>query len=465
LTIQGTGNQQILYFVNDGPLNAIPSQIYINDVLQDYVDIYVYNLEQEINYITVKWNEGIEIYSTYKMFYQLTNIIGIDIIDFIMPDFRDSRDMFHGCSNLKIINFYNIDTSKVKDMSEMFEDCSSLISLNLNTFDVSQVTSFWRTFNGCSNLLSLNLNNFVLKSSAHISSKFDGHNSNLKLCYDNSKAFGFSSVFPSIENNCDELNYMDNIYTFYSDDRLCPEDYIYLISVKNICVKNCFDDNIFRYRYHNECYLKCPKKTKIENFICIDLNCNYYNLEQNECIDTIEGYYLIDAEEKIVDACDSNCKTCIYISTKCTSCHNNYYLNNNECEQCSPNCINCDNYNICNLCIENYKLIKDNYSNKKCYTQCQYYYYFDEDGNYFCTESNECPNNFNKLIENKDKCIDKCINDDIHRLEYKNKCVSECPKKTKVENSICIDLYCNYYNLEQNECIDTILEGYYLKDP
>ena len=219
LTVRGTGNQQILHFVDDRPFNTIPSQIYVNGILQDYVGNYVYNLEKEINYITIKWNDDIEISSTYKMFYQLTNIIGIDIIDFIMPNFFDSRDMFHGCSNLEIINFYNIDTSKVKDMSEMFEDCSSLVSLNLNRFDVSKVTSFWRTFNGCSNLLSLNLKNFVLTSNAYIYDMFGGHNNNLKLCYDNSKASRFSSVYPSIENNCDELSYMDNTYVFSSDDK------------------------------------------------------------------------------------------------------------------------------------------------------------------------------------------------------------------------------------------------------
>ena len=89
---------------------------------------------------------------------------------------------------------------------------------------------------------------------------------NLKLCYDNSKAYmyRFSSVYSSIENNCDKLSYMNNIYTFYRDDRPCSEDYNYLISVKKICVKNCFEDNIFRYRYHNECYLKCPKKQKLK---------------------------------------------------------------------------------------------------------------------------------------------------------------------------------------------------------
>ena len=67
--------------------------------------------------------------------------------------------------------------------------------------------------------------------------------------------------------------------------------------------------------------------------------------------------------------------------------------------------------------------------------------YFDERGNYFCTESNKCPINFNKLIENEDKCIDKCINDDIYLLEYENKCVSECPQFTYNDNNICeIDL-------------------------
>lgn len=32
--------------------------------------------------------------------------------------------------------------------------------------------------------------------------------------------------------------------------------------------------------------------------------------------------------------CDSNCKTCIDISTKCTSCDDGYYLDNNICLIC-----------------------------------------------------------------------------------------------------------------------------------
>ena len=109
LTIRGEGNQQILD-VNSGEFNILPSQIYINDVLQDYTGTYANNLVGEINYITLKWNEDIEIYSTHRMFYNLINIISIDIIDFIMPNLGDTRNMFEGCSNLVSINFYKIDT-------------------------------------------------------------------------------------------------------------------------------------------------------------------------------------------------------------------------------------------------------------------------------------------------------------------------------------------------------------------
>ena len=272
---------------------------------------------------------------------------------------------------------------------------------------------------------------------------FSGHNSNLKLCYNNSKASGFSSQYSGIENNCDEICYQGNIYICYSDDRQCPADYTYLIPELKSCVKNCHDDKIYKFEYNNRCNKQCPRKTKNNNFICEDLNCNYYNLEQNECIDAIyEGYYLKDSTERIVDSCNPNCRTCIDTSTKCTSCNEHYFLNdNNICEECSPNCLNCENYNICNQCIDGFRVINDNYNNKYCYYICPTFYYFDENGEYKCTETNKCPDNFNKLIENENKCIDNCINDDTYRFEYENKCLSECPPYTHNNNYVCeIDL-------------------------
>ena len=435
LTITGTGTQPILH----ESFNPIPSQIYVNDVLQDYTGKYVYNLEQEINYITLEWNSNIEIWSTRKMFYELTNIKGIDIIDFKMPNLVNTQAMFERCSNLETLNFYNFDTSKVLDITNIFVLCISLVSLNLNSFDISQVTTFWFSFFRCSNLLYLNLNNFALKSDAKLYSMFSEANPNLKLCYDNSKASLFSTQYTNMENKCDEICYQGNIYICYSDDKPCPVGYNYLIPGSKSCVINCHDDKIFKYKYNNECYKECPIRTRNNNYNCEDLNCpNYYNLEQNECIDNIfEGYYLKESTLKIVDKCSPNCKTCIDTSTKCTSCNEYYFLNNNMCQSCSLNCIRCENYNICNQCVDNYQIINDNYNNKHCYVICNNFYYFDNN-EYKCTDTNKCPDNFNKLIEHKNKCIDKCTNENsIYNLEYGNKCLSECPQYTYIDNNIC----------------------------
>ena len=123
---------------------------------------------------------------------------------------------------------------------------------------------------------------------------FSEANPNLKLCYDNSKASLFSTQYTNMENKCDEICYEGNIYICYSDDKPCPIGYNYLIPGSKSCVINCHDDKIFKYKYNNECYKECPIRTRNNNYNCEDLNCpNYYNLEQNECIDNIfEGYYL-----------------------------------------------------------------------------------------------------------------------------------------------------------------------------
>jgi hypothetical protein len=38
-----------------------------------------------------------------------------------------------------------------------------------------------------------------------------------------------------------------------------------------------------------------------------------------------------------------------------------------------------------------------------CYIKCNYFYYFDISGNYKCSESNICPEGYNKLINEKKK--------------------------------------------------------------
>ena len=48
---------------------------------------------------------------------------------------------------------------------------------------------------------------------------------------------------------------------------------------------------------------------------------------------------------------------------------------------------------------------------------------------------------------------------------YNSDCVSFCPKRTYLSNKACLDLNCqNYYSYSQDECIDTIPEGYFLNN-
>ena len=63
--------------------------------------------------------------------------------------------------------------------------------------------------------------------------------------------------------------------------------------------------------------------------------------------------------------------------------------------------------NTDNNCIEcntdyPFGILKNDYLN--CYQDCKYYYYFDEKGNYYCTEELLCPNEYNKLLINTIWC-------------------------------------------------------------
>ena len=115
-----------------------------------------------------------------------------------------------------------------------------------------------------------------------------------------------------------------------------------------------------------------------------------------------------------------------------------------------------------------------------CYIICDYYY-FDVDSKYECTLSKECPLKYNKLISDKEKCIDDCKMDDKYIYNYNNNCLAECPENTKKyeEEKICLEEchpelfeYNNIcYNdcpnntkrifIYRNLCIDNLPENYY----
>ena len=98
--------------------------------------------------------------------------------------------------------------------------------------------------------------------------------------------------------------------------------------------------------------------------------------------------------------------------------------------------------NNCDLCIDNFNFVYDRLlKEKNCYEKCNFYYFIDESNNYFCTESNSCPDNY-KLIKEKSECINECYNDNIYKFNYKNICYESCPNETfiDIDNRTCLKI-------------------------
>ena len=103
------------------------------------------------------------------------------------------------------------------------------------------------------------------------------------------------------------------------------------------------------------------------------------------------------------------------------------------------------NYDCDDICFQE--------NNTDCFKICQYYYYLNESNDYICTKSEDCVDNYNKLIKEKSQCIDKCENDNTYIYEYANICYEECPEKTiksSKNNYLCL----GEKNIFDNEIAD-----------
>ena len=212
---------------------------------------------------------------------------------------------------------------------------------------------------------------------------------------------------------------------------------------------------------HENCKT-CKKGPNEKNNNCLSCkNTKFFDL--GNCVDKcINGYYT-DIDDINKCKCSNNIK-CFYCSEKskeynlCLSCNNQkgyyqksddeqrsdsfincyknlegYYLDNNIYKPCYSTCKKCyelgnEENNKCIECINTHEFKNYLGNSNNCYEKCDYYYYIDSSNLYHCTEN--CPNDYNKLIIFKKKCIDNCINDDIYKYEYQNYCYQECPPNT-----------------------------------
>ena len=134
--------------------------------------------------------------------------------------------------------------------------------------------------------------------------------------------------------------------------------------------------------------LSCPPIDENKK-LCTVCNNGFYRMENDNdqienyfnCYKEPKGYYL-DNSDSLYKKCYDTCETCQIkgdnITHNCLECNSNY----------SFGIINGDNY-------------------KNCYKNCSYYHYFDSENIYHCTSNYSCPNEFSKLIQEANKCINE----------------------------------------------------------
>ena len=138
----------------------------------------------------------------------------------------------------------------------------------------------------------------------------------------------------------------------------------------------------------------------------------FSNNNEYLCSDkTFEDNYYFDIQKGVYKECYKTCKKC-----------------NNEGNETNNNCLECK---------DGFKFTNDSLLNNNCYEICNHYYYFDEFNIYKCTNNKTCPEKYNKLINEKNKCIDECKNDNIYRYQYNNICYEHCPDGTRETNYNC----------------------------
>lgn len=97
----------------------------------------------------------------YRMFYQKTKLVSIDL-EYLDTKYTNSmRQMFKECSVLKKIKFGNdFTTASVTNMNAMFDRCFVLEELDLSGFDTSNVATIRTMFQGCYALETLDVSGF-----------------------------------------------------------------------------------------------------------------------------------------------------------------------------------------------------------------------------------------------------------------------------------------------------------------
>ena len=383
-----------------------------------------------------------QVTTMHELFKSCNSLKELDLSNFITINVENMNSMFYGCSNLTSLNLSNFETSKVLDMANMFALCSSIISLNISHFDTSKITNTASMFEGCSKLKELDLSNFNTQNVNTMNNMFKDCSS-LKILdlsnFDTSLVINMDYIFYG----CSELEYINlkngiknasgtfnNMFNLTSENLLlcCYDGSWESLFQRNINI-HCLDNN----------------NSNINNFICFTQNLNIYNTNFTcEICETHNNFsYIYLLENNYHIACyDSELEinhsdTNSFLSKTCYITCKNCDINGDNDQH---NCIECDEDYI-------FELNLNNSPYKNCYKNCSHFHYYDKNLNKsYCTLDNHCPENYIKLILDKNECIDNCNRDPIYKYEFENICYNKSFSEIK-SNSY------NSYFIEKTEDI------------
>ena len=338
------------------------------------------------------------------MFGSCSSLTSIDLSNFKTSKNKNIGTMFQGCSSLISINLSNFDTSEISCMDNLFNGCSKLTSIDLSNFDTSNVIKMEYMFKGCISLTSIKISNFNTKKVQKMDYMFNGCTSLISLDFQNLDLSSVETI-NNMFSNCPNLEYI-NIYNYiennivnnFNKTKLALYENMFYNMPDNavLCInENNISENIFlqikNEKFH---FIDCSNDWKLKQ----NLSCSINDLSDNVCKFGIDFYQIENDSLNIGEL--------IF----CYKEPKGYYLDNNLYKKCYHSCETCNkegnysNHN-CIECNENFLFVikKEEYFN--CYENCNYYYYFDKENNFHCTNNFSCPKNYPILNKNNSECI------------------------------------------------------------
>ena len=446
--------------------------------------LFFYNCSSMTSFDVSKFNTK-NVQNMQGMFGQCHSLISLDLSNFITSSVTNMEGMFGGSYQLLSLDLTNFDMSLVTNMLGMFFDLKSIVYLNLDNFKETKenITTLNMFSNINTQLLICLDTDDNPKISAAIPSNILNNNNNCdNMCFDETTKIilndktcvedCLNTLYKYEFNKICYDNCPENTHSLFNNEFICEDnfkckklkkyyDYNQVNCIDEIPEGYFLNDTIYNTidKCHQDCK-SCDKKNNDTNSNCNScLNDKFFYW--GNCLSNCVNDYYTDSSGKNICKCISNnkCKDCLpdnLDSDLCISCNTGYYqkiddiqsdnslikcykdpegyyLDNDIYKPCYPSCKKCSelgdiNDHKCIECISDYGF-KD--TKKYCYKNCLFYYYYDSSNNYQCTEINECPENF-KLIKEKMKCIDECINDDTYQIEFNNTCYKSCPEGTKL---------------------------------